>query len=172
LDDIFWRWTSGALGWAAERAEAFIRKAWPTNGAPSWRVSDDIVFLRVTPVDDMINRQMDFEYAAAAGGDLSRRQTYTRVHAVNWVVYGPGGYESAERIRRRLFSPDPLLRRSQLFVALDIPAPNRLPELHSGKWWERSDLTARFNEFCRVETPAASIAGAGIRLYTEKGRVT
>jgi hypothetical protein len=166
LETIFWRWTIDALGVEEEQ----VRKSWLTEGAPMWKNQEDVIFLRVSDMDDPYNRQTDVRYTPN-GEFLKRSQEYTRVHEVYWVVYGPNSYDNAEKIRYTLFGDGDFLRKNRLFLVTDVPAPRRVPEPHDGQWWERSDLTAHFNEFVRIESATPPIIGVEIRTITEKGEI-
>ena len=150
-----------------------VRAAWPTAGQPDWSVDQDICFLRVTGIDDPYNRQRDISYSGS-GATLTRRDTYTRVIAVNFILYGPNSFEYAEQIRGQMFWSDPkyTLAQGQLFPIPDIPQPIRFPELFQGQWWQRTDLTIRFNQFMTWISTVPAIEQAQIRLVQEDGKET
>ena len=144
-----------------------VRKAWPTNGAPAWSIDEDIVFLRITPVDDKMARQQNIIYNPHEQDQAyAKKQTgYTRVHKVNWTLYGPNSYDNADIIRHLIFDYDYMkkFKAKNLFLVTDVPMPTRLPEYYSGQWWERTDFSATFNEAVIRESKVPYITGTDIR---------
>ena len=56
IEDIFFAETCKMLGLDPTLPEnqGKVRFAWPTDGSPGWSIDEDIVFLRITPIDDKI----------------------------------------------------------------------------------------------------------------------
>jgi len=127
-----------------------VRKAWNTNGAPTWKIGEDIVFLRITPIDDKLTRQLNIIYVPSTTDPtkLVKKTGYTRVHKIDWTLYGPTSYDNADLIRYSIFADEYLqiFKDSNLFLITDVQMPTRLPELYNGQWWERTDFSATFNE--------------------------
>ena len=46
--------------------------------------------------------------------------------------------------------------------------PTRLPEYYAGQWWERTDITASFNEAVIREKKVPYILSADVRLITDR----
>ena len=125
-----------------------VRVSWPTDGAPAWGITEDIVFLRTTEDDDPINRQRESKYSNKDGQSLNDEVSYTRVISLNLVFYGPNSFKNAQIVRDGVFQDNyrRLLAKDKIYLIPDIPSPQRAPELFQGKWWERTDLELRFNE--------------------------
>src|SRR3972149_47759 len=83
------------------------------NGAPSWHITDDGCFTRVTYRDDPYTRQMMIEYEQANSLDSNVSTTYTAVINVMWYLYGPNSFNHADLIRAYLFQDN----YTQLFGA-------------------------------------------------------
>ena len=127
-----------------------VRKTWPTNGAPSWKIDEDIVFIRITPQDDKLTRKLNIIYTPSTTDTtkLVKKTGYTRVHKIDWTLYGPNSYDNADLIRSSIFADEYLqtFKDNNLFLITDVQMPTRLPELYNGQWWERTDFSATFNE--------------------------
>ena len=144
-----------------------VRIAWPTNGAPTWKIDEDVTFLRITPVDDKMARQQNIIYNPHEQDKAyAKKQTgYTRVHKINWTLYGPNSYDNADIIRHLIFDYDYMqkFKVKNLFLVTDVPMPTRLPEYYNGQWWERTDFSATFNEAVIRESKVPYITGTDIR---------
>jgi len=93
IEDFFADITYKMLGLDStlEANKGKVRLAWMSNGAPSWKIDEDIVFLRVTPVDDKMARQLNVIYSTdpTDNVNLKKKTGYTRVHKIDWCLYGP-----------------------------------------------------------------------------------
>lgn len=125
-----------------------VRISWPTKGAPSWKINEDVTFLLVNYDDDSITRQMDTSYINVGTDVADREMSYTRVLRINWICYGPNSFDDMDLIRSGLFKPEitQLLAASNLALITEVSVPIRSPELFNGQWWERTSFYARFNE--------------------------
>ena len=125
-----------------------VRIAWPTGGAPAWRIDEDITFLQITPVDDFFARQRDIGYSDQDTENAKRSVNYSRVHQIQWICYGPSSFENIETIRHSIFLPDfkNQFKTKNMHLVTDVGMPQRSPELFNGRWWERSNITVRYNE--------------------------
>lgn len=147
-----------------------IRMSWPTDGAPSWTITEDVAFLRVYEVNDQYNRQKDTTYRSNNDSSLIQTEAYTRIIGVDWIIYGPNSFDDADTIRNGLTSSE-TLRNNNMHLILDRPSAMRAPELYNGQWWERSNLTAYFNHRVSREYTIPTIEAAQVILKTEKGDV-
>jgi hypothetical protein len=149
-----------------------VRKAWPTNGAPSWKIDQDIVFLRITPIDDKMARQLNIVYDPNIDDNTiaNKKTGYTRVHKIDWTLYGPNSYDDADIIRISIFDNDYMLemKKKNLFLVTDVSMPTRLPELYNSQWWERTDFSATFNEAVIREKLVPYISSTDIRVVTNR----
>jgi hypothetical protein len=177
IEDFFQNITCQILGldMTLDENQGKVRLAWPTQGAPSWKIDEDIVFLRVTPIDDRVARTLNIIYNTNDEDNeyLKKKIGYTRVHKIDFTLYGLNSYDNADLIRYSLL--DPHLFKSEfkaknLFAIPDIPMPTRLPELYNNQWWERTDFSATFNEGVIREQQTPFIKSAEIELVTNKGQ--
>lgn len=135
----------------AEENQDKVRIAWPTSGAPGWSIDEDICFLRITPVDSPSARQQDVVYTPKENSDelLTKEIAYTRVHNVDWCFYGPNAYDLADVIRFKILSDTTIKKEFNninLHLVTDVTMPIRVPELFQGRWWNRVDFQAKYNE--------------------------
>lgn len=149
-----------------------VRTTWPADGQPSWKISDDIVFLRVTPQDDKLARELNIVYDPKENdNEYSIKKTgYTRVHKIDFTLYGPNSYDNADIIRYSIFSYDYMLlfRTKNLFLITDVAMPVRAPEPYNGQWWDRTDFSCTFNEAVIRETEIPYITSTDIRILTNR----
>ncbi|WP_061342970.1 phage neck terminator protein [Clostridium botulinum] len=152
IEDFFQETTCEMLGIDLRKKEnqQKVRIAWPTGGAPGWKIQDDICFLRITPVDDAMTRELNVCYDPVKNDEpyAKKKVGYTRVHKINWTLYGPASYDNADIIRHLIFDSEYMskFKKKNLFLITDVPMPTRLPEYYNGQWWERTDFSATFNE--------------------------
>jgi hypothetical protein len=147
-----------------------VRKSWRTNGAPAWKIDEDIAFIRVGELDDAFGELRDRVYGEL-DADFARETTaYTRILDVHWIFYGPDSFDHAFRIRNRLYNEQyrQLLNDHQIFVIPRVPAPRRMPEMFAGQWWERTDLSAMFNELVKTDQKVAYLKSAQITVKGTK----
>lgn len=149
-EDIFRKGICLCLGLDPTSPSSYskVRISWPQLGQPGWNQSDEVSFLRVFEVDDPYNRQRDITYQRTNSDHASKQIAQTRVWQIQVISYGPSSYDHQAVIRNRLFSEEvkKFFRVSSLFLLPDFAAPRRIPELYNGNWWDRSDMTIRFNE--------------------------
>lgn len=151
IESLFWNVTTQMLGLdpALPINANKVRIAWPTTGAPAWKIDEDVVFIRMGDADDPINVQRDVTTSQSDDDDNANQATsYTRVLMAQWVCYGPNSFDNAFMIRNNLYKQKyrDLLNINQVFLIPQINSPVRSPELFSGQWWERANVTAKFNE--------------------------
>lgn len=174
IEDFFQSITSQMLGldMTLDENQGKVRISWPKEGAPSWKLDEDIVFLRVTPVDDKLARELNIVYDPDQQDNeyAIKRTGYTRVHKIDWTLYGPNSYDNADLIRNLIFSYDYMLefRQKNLFLITDVAMPTRLPELYNNQWWERTDFSCTFNEAVIRETEIPYITSTDIRILTNR----
>ena len=142
----------------------FVRVSWPTTGAPAWKITEDVAFLRVIESDDKYNRQREDKFVGLDADNGTNIMRFTRVMQVFWTFYGPNSFENAQAIRDQMFYQDyhDILANSNLYLIPDIVSPVRAPELFQGQWWERTDLNMRFNELVSKDLTIPYIKSAEI----------
>lgn len=171
IEDIFFIETCKMLSLDPEAPENQnkVRIAWPTDGSPAWGIDEDIVFLRITPQDDRIARHLDVLYTDESDYAL-KENGYTRVHRIDWTLYGPNSYDNADLIRYNIlnskFWED--FKQYNLFLITDVTMPVRVPELFNGQWWQRTDFQASYNELVVRREKKDYILGTDIKLIVDK----
>lgn len=176
IENIFQDMTTRILGYDPSVAANGdrVRISYQPEGAPGWKRTDDIVFIRVGLVPDLVAQQRDISYSPISQQQSNRKVTYTRVLSVQWILYGPNSFDKADVIRNGLYLPSyrDTLKANNLFMVLDsVQVPTRMPELLNSQWWERVDFSANFNESVTRESKVQNIEVATAGLYTEKGEV-
>ena len=155
-------------------AYAAVRVAWPTYGAPAWKVSEDVTFIHVTEEDEPINRQREFVYTESLLGEtlLDEEVSYTRVIGLNLIFYGPTSFHNAQLVRDGVFRETyrRVLSQNKIFLIPDIVAPRRAPEPFQSQWWERTDLDLTFNEKIKKTDEISIIEIADIIVVTDTGQ--
>ncbi|TGE35877.1 hypothetical protein E4K67_22435 [Desulfosporosinus fructosivorans] len=171
LEDIFRKLTCTLLGLnpVSPANNGKVRIAWPTGGAPGWKITEDVVFLRVVSIANSYSKQRDVEYSLNSQTEANKITSYTLPRQVSWIAYGPNSFDNIEAIRNGLFSAGDILRASNLHLVIDVPVPIRCPDLFSGQWWERSDFSAMFYEKVRRQETIPTLHGVNIKIKTEKG---
>jgi hypothetical protein len=168
IEDLFFSLTMQILGLdpAAPANKSRIRMTWPTGGSPAWEIGEDVTFLLVNYDDDPVTRQMEVSYAESDADYADQSTSYTRVLRIDWICYGPNSFGDADTIRAGLFSAAMKLQLTAANLALitDVSMPTRTPELYNGQWWERSSLTARFNEFVVRHSTVPYIKAADVQI--------
>lgn len=139
-----------------------VRIAWPTGGAPGWKIADDVIFIRARTVSDPYTKQRDTVYSPNTSSTLNNITCYTRTIGVSLTAYGPNSFDNLEGVRNGFFKQAEELARSNLYLIIDVPLPTRLPELFNGQWWERSDLTVMFYEKVTIQSTVPAIGEADI----------
>ena len=174
IEDFFQNITSLMLGldMTQQINQGKVRISWPTGGAPSWKITEDIIFLRITPIDDKMARQLNVIYNVDEldNSYLKKKIGYTRVHKIDWTLYGPNSYDNADIIRNLIFDFDYMseFKEKNLFLITDVPMPTRLPELYNSQWWERTDFSATFNESVIREKQTPFITGTDFKIIKDR----
>lgn len=163
LEDLFQSLTAQILGYTGEDVNN-VRISWATAGQPGFKITDNLVFLRVTSSDSPINKQRDIVYENGI-----ETESYTRVIESHWTFYGNNGFDTADFIRHSLYlqTYKDILKTNNLFMILDVPNINRIPEEFEGQWWQRSDLTINFNELVVRKTAIDPIEFVNIKLVDD-----
>jgi len=173
VEDLFQELTSDILGYTGEDRNEKVRIAYLREGVPSFKVEDDVVYIRVNTQADPITMQRDVTYTQQDVDNANRIANYTRVQTISWIVYGPNAFDNAELIRRSLYNltTKRKLASLNLYIVPDATVPVRVPEEHNGRWWDRTDFTANFNENVKVSAVTPYIKTVNSRYYTAKGEI-
>jgi hypothetical protein len=150
-----------------------VRISWPTGGSPGWLITDEVCFLRATLSGERINRSRD-KNTSGTGASLTETVTYIRVWDIDLILYGPNSFDRARLIKSALFMDwvSTALAANSLAVVIDIEDPRRMPELFSGQWWERSDISFRMNELVTEISQVPAMVSVEVDLYTEDTSVS
>ena len=170
VEEIFQSITSSITGLGSEKN---VRLSWPTYGAPSWKIDEDIVFVKVLTVPDEYSQQREDVYyrdIIEPVESIHVEASYTRVHLVQWTFYGPNSYDLAETLKNGFYSHETkeALMVSNLFFVLDVQQPVRAPELYNSQWWERVDFESKFNELVTRNSSVPYLSGLNIQVVTDK----
>lgn len=149
-----------------------VRHSWPTGGAPAFKVTDNVIFLKIFDTKSPITDQMENSYEPTE--TYIEKRSYTRTLMVNWVVYGSLSWDYTTAIRTKIFYQEhhDTLADNNIYLVPDFDPPKRFPELWQGHWYERCDLNISFNELVTVERDYSNIEQVPIGLYNEQGLVT
>ena len=149
----------------------FVRIEWPTEGAPAWKITEDIAFVRCVEVDNPYNRQRDYNLTERDADNVNEQRQYTRIMEASWVFYGPNSYDNSQIVKDALFYQinHDILTLSNLHLIPDFASARRVPELFEGNWWERVDISMRFNEFIQRESTIPYIENAEITIESDTG---
>ena len=167
LQKLFWR----ELAQVVNDPTVQIRLSWPKNGAPDWKITDNVIFIQVTEESgEDITQPIDSAWADKQD-DLVLRDAMTRVVKLALTAYGDRAYSLLAAIRYRLTKGSNRLRKKKLFL---IPAPSSIqsvPELFQGRWWPRSDLFLRFNSLIVFETDIKTIKEINIDVKPTEDKI-
>lgn len=155
-------------------ANSKVRVSWPTDGAPAWKITDDIAFIQVTEEDSPINRQRDVWLSYTSSPEVQNQETtYTRVIKLALMLYGPNSFAYAQTVRDLMFYETyrEILALKKLYLIPDMPSPRRFPELFENRWWERVDMSMLFNELVSINLAVPFITSAEVLVYDESGQV-
>ena len=151
LQELFWGEVAVITADIIKTPNKFIRWRYPEGGAPDWKISDDILFLYLAEADDDYAKQRDSTYRAA-DETVYRDTTRTRVWDLQATAYGRRSYEIANLLKDGFFY-EPVRRslvHKDVFIVPNLPTCMQAPELFAGKWWDRWDISLRFNELYRL----------------------
>lgn len=150
---------------------SYVRVSWPTYGAPAWKVTEDVTFLRVAEDADPYNVQREDKFTRLGETTLNQEETRTKILSLSVICYGPNSWDNAELIRNKFFGEEIkyLLGKEKIYMLPDIDStPQRRPESFNNQWWERVDVEFRFNEKIAVNETIDSIGSAEILIYSQE----
>lgn len=148
----------------------YVRVSWPTEGAPAFAITDDIVFIRVVEVDGEYNRQRNVENEAYTTDRCNQVTTFTRIIEISLILYGPASYDNACKVQDQTFyqgNHDFLAQRNLYYVPRET-FPRRFPEMFQGQWWDRADMKMQFYEKVRRNLAVPYIVEAPITVYQDE----
>jgi len=153
LEAMFWRTAMQILGLDASDPESVnkVRRTYPADGQPTWKISEDVMFIRLFEKDDAYARQLDSIYEEE-NDTVIKKSARTRVWLVQYTAYGPNAHGNINKVKDGVFRQDikRILAGSSVYLIPDLPPARRAPELFASQWWERWDLFLSFNELYRL----------------------
>lgn len=181
LEVFFQRLTATILGFTpASDSDAsvwtYVRVGWLQSGQPGFAITDDVVFVRCTESDDPFGKYRQKTYINTSDPTTITQQiTYARVWDIHWTLYGPNCFDHARQIKDAMLAGNycyTQLAQSNLFVVPDVPALYFTNDLFGGRWWPRTDLKMRINEFITETQTLPTIASVEVDVYTAPGSET
>ena len=151
LQSVFWTMCKDATAATITDPDKFIRWRYPQEGAPDWKITDNVLFLFLNEANDAYAQQRDSQYATE-NGTVYRKTSRTRVWDLSVIAYGPSAYDLVTAIKDGIFT-EPLhkyLGAAGVFIVPTMPNAMHAPEMFAGQWWDRWDITLRFNELYNI----------------------
>lgn len=142
LETLIWQELMDIVG--AGKGAPPVRKSWPQSGSPDWKIIDDVIFMQLAETDDEISIPLDYDLEND-GDNLLLKQGTSRVFNLRLNAYGPKSYENLLRIRIAMLRGRKNLRKQKIFPVPERTPVIKAPELFQGRWWNRADMTLKFN---------------------------
>ena|ERR1035438_5034044 len=153
-----------------------VRQSWPTGGAPSWAITDDVCFIQAVEFDDEYDRLREVqELINTPPVTFTEQTSYTRVWEITHELYGPNSFDNARKIRSGIFQQkyhDVLVAaiapmNSGLYLVPDLRPPMRAPELFADQWWERVTFRYRLNELVLENDTVGAVQSVEVKIYNQ-----
>lgn len=147
-----------------------VRIGWQTDGAPAFKITDNMIFLTASPVDNQINRQHNIQLEESSP-DLLMAKGYTRIMELSVVAYGSNALLNLDKIIFGMFSDSvrASLKAYDIYLVPDVVAPRRMPELFQAQWWERADMKLQFSELLTDETNINVVRSVDVEIQNKDG---
>lgn len=171
LNKLFYDLTVAMVGGTSI---ADVRQSWPTYGAPALEVTNNVAFLKIYDVESPITAQREMIYSQIESPSAPNMEmNYTRTLKVDWIFYGPDSWDWANLVQNKLFYQiyHDMLALQNLYLIPGFKPPMRVPELWSGEWYERIDLSANFNELMKINDALPYIETVEIDVIDHSGVV-
>lgn len=120
-----------------------ILHAFQPNGQPGFEITQNLIYLNVSPQDDPNDKQQYTLYGPGDNLNATGATTYTTVFSVDFTLYGPNSYDNAVMIKSRILNDDirEIMTNQLVFPVADIPAPRYAPYDFNDQYYNRTDLT-------------------------------
>lgn len=163
LEDALWDAASVILVDILPEPKSQIRWKYPTNGAPDWKISDNVLFLNLSEKVDAYAQQRDSTFSTV-NGTVIRSAMRTRVWDLTCSAYGPNSYDIVNTLKNGFFiwEAEAPLWKKDIHLVPDLPICRQMMEIFAGQWWERWDLDLTFNEKYIAEDDVGHIDSAQI----------
>lgn len=179
---LFYRASMTALGYDPDKkygtTKPPVRLTYSTYGKPDWSIGDDVLFITFAAMADETTQPIH-ETWKDAGRDLIRTHGVNRVIQASFTAYGPGCYENLIKLRHAFMDGSDILRKADIMLIPDESVPQYAPEMYQNMWWDRADISMRFNNTMTWEEDVKAIEEVPVsitenpegssRTYTESG---
>lgn len=163
FESLMWAELMDILGHDAKTIPPPVRRSWPTDGGPDWKLTDNVVFMQCTEAAEDIMQPID-ERWQSEGRDFLRKSASTRTIQLRLNAYGPACYESLLNLRLELLRGRPKLKKQKIYIIPGKDSIQYAPELFQGRWWKRADLTLYFNVLISVESIVKAIEEVNVTI--------
>ena len=179
---LFYRASMTALGFDPDKKYGAekppVRLTYSTYGKPDWTIDEDVLFLTFGTIADETTQPIH-EIWKDADRDLIQVHFTNRVIQVSFTAYGPNCYENLIKVKHAFMDGSDILRSADIMMIPDESVPQYAPESYQNMWWDRADMSLRFNntmsweeDVKAIEEVPASIhenPQGSSRTYTESG---
>lgn len=163
FEALMWAELMDILGHDVKQLPPPVRRSWPTDGGPDWKLTDNVIFMQCTEAAEDIMQPID-ERWQSEGRDFLRESASTRTIQLRLNAYGPACYESLLNIRLELLLGRPKLKKQKIYIIPGKDSIQYAPELFQGRWWKRADLTLYFNVLISVESIVKAIEEVNVTI--------
>ena len=163
FESLMWAELMDILGHDAKTIPPPVRRSWPTDGGPDWKLTDNVVFMQCTEAAEDIMQPID-ERWQSEGRDFLRESASTRTIQLRLNAYGPACYESLLKLRLELLLGRPKLKKQKIYIIPGKDSIQYAPELFQGRWWKRADLTLYFNVLISVASVVKAIEEVNVTI--------
>ena len=163
FESLMWAELMDILGHDAKTIPPPVRRSWPTDVGPDWKLTDNVVFMQCTEAAEDIMQPID-ERWQSEGRDFVRESASTRTIQLRLNAYGPACYESLLKLRLELLLGRPKLKKQKIYIIPGKDSIQYAPELFQGRWWKRADLTLYFNVLISVESIVKAIEEVNVTI--------
>lgn len=163
FESLMWAELMDILGHDAKTIPPPVRRSWPTDGGPDWKLTDNVVFMQCTEAAEDIMQPID-ERWQSEGRDFLRESASTRTIQLRLNAYGPACYESLLQIRLELLRGRPKLKKQKIYIIPGKDSIQYAPELFQGRWWKRADLTLYFNVLISIKSIVRAIEEVNVAI--------
>lgn len=163
FESLMWAELMDILGHDAKTIPPPVRRSWPTDGGPDWKITDNVVFMQCTEAAEDIMQPID-ERWQSEGRDFLRESASTRTIQLRLNAYGPACYESLLKLRLELLRGRPKLKKQKIYIIPGKDSIQYAPELFQGRWWKRADLALYFNVLISVKSIVKAIEEVNVTI--------
>lgn len=164
IETLFHSITTLILGYTVAANPDKVRIGWNTAGAPTFKITDNVTFLMVTPTPNDFTKLQNVSFDTFYTTSANQKIKATRHYNVAWTVYGPAAFENIELIRYGIFKQyyHDLAAVKNIYVIPEMNMPRRNPDLFNGQWWNRYDFNINFYEGIEINETIGAITSASI----------